>query len=409
MTAKTKILLALILGGESIFFLPFVLPRVFRPTVIEALEITNTELGYFLSAFGVVAMISYFFGGVLADLFSAKKLMSFALWLTAGGGVLMSLLLDPALMPWLYGFWALTSTLLFWSAMLKATKMWGRDDEQGRAFGWLEGGRGTIAAIMGTIAFFLFASSMDEAESLPNAKLALRVVVMGMSAWIALVGWIVWKWIPDVKTAQVDRQKTNLSDLLSVLKNRRLWLIALVIICGYVGYKMTDEFSQYARDILGFTQVNAALVGMLALWLRAAVALTSGWLGDKVGNERMILFGFIASAVGASFIVSGCLTVEVGAILCVMGLTATGLYTIRALYFAILTPQSAKNQSIPNHQIGTAIGFVSVMGYTPDIFVGPWMGHYLDTYPGLPGHQAVFAMMGGFALLGIVAMRILRA
>ena len=42
---------------------------------------------------------------------------------------------------------------------------------------------------------------------------------------------------------------------------------------------------------------------------------------------------------------------------------------------------------------GTAVGVVSLIGYTPDIFIGPLMGYFLDEYPGALGHQCVFALL----------------
>ena len=55
-------LLLLILAGESVFILPFVLSRVFRPTVLEAFDLTNTELGLCFSVYGLVALIAYLLG-----------------------------------------------------------------------------------------------------------------------------------------------------------------------------------------------------------------------------------------------------------------------------------------------------------------------------------------------------------
>ena len=52
-------LVTLIIAGETIFFLPFVLARVFRPTLLEVFAISNTELGLWFSVYGVVAMISW--------------------------------------------------------------------------------------------------------------------------------------------------------------------------------------------------------------------------------------------------------------------------------------------------------------------------------------------------------------
>ena len=60
-------LLLLILAGESVFILPFVIPRVFRPTVLQAFNLNNVELGLCFSVYGAVALLSYPFGGPLAD------------------------------------------------------------------------------------------------------------------------------------------------------------------------------------------------------------------------------------------------------------------------------------------------------------------------------------------------------
>ena len=64
----------IVVSGEAIFLLPFVVPRVFRPTLLDVFQITNLELGTAFSLYGVVAMLSYFPGGPLADRFSVRKL-----------------------------------------------------------------------------------------------------------------------------------------------------------------------------------------------------------------------------------------------------------------------------------------------------------------------------------------------
>ena len=58
---------ALIIAGESVFLLPFVLARVFRPTLLDVFDLTNLELGAAFSAYGIIAMAAYFLGGPLAD------------------------------------------------------------------------------------------------------------------------------------------------------------------------------------------------------------------------------------------------------------------------------------------------------------------------------------------------------
>ena len=118
-------LLLVILAGESVFILPFVLSRVFRPTVLEVFNLTNVEIGYCFSVYGIVAMISYPFGGVLADKFQPRKLMAVALWMTALGGFLYATFPDLFTLKILYGYWGFTTIFLFWSPMIKATRVWG--------------------------------------------------------------------------------------------------------------------------------------------------------------------------------------------------------------------------------------------------------------------------------------------
>ena len=49
---------------------------------------------------------------------------------------------------------------------------------------------------------------------------------------------------------------------------------------------------------------------------------------------------------------------------------------------------------------GTAVGVISLVGYTPDIFLMPIAGWLIDRSPGPEGHQDFFTLMLGVALLG---------
>jgi len=58
---------------------------------------------------------------------------------------------------------------------------------------------------------------------------------------------------------------------------------------------------------------------------------------------------------------------------------------------------------IPLALTGTAVGLISVVGYTPDIFATPLIGYLLDQYPGILGHQYVFMILVLFSILGLLA------
>ena len=78
--------------------------------------------------------------------------------------------------------------------------------------------------------------------------------------------------------------------------------------------------------------------------------------------------------------------------------TLIGVYAIRGIYFALM-----QDATIPVQATGTAVGIMSVIGFLPDVFMGPLMGWLLDGNPGATGHQYVFLVMALFAVLGFLA------
>ena len=101
----TAVIIALMTAGESVFLLPFVLARIFRPTLLDVFEITNLELGVAFSTYGVVAIAAYFAGGPLADRYSARSLMSTSLGATGLGGVVLATIPSTGVMNVLWGVW----------------------------------------------------------------------------------------------------------------------------------------------------------------------------------------------------------------------------------------------------------------------------------------------------------------
>lgn len=402
MSKRTFSMLALILSGEAVFFLPFVLVRIFRPTVLEVFEVTNLELGIIFSVYGIVAMVSYFFGGPLADRFQARKLISVALALTAVGGIVMSRYPSIQHMQWLYGFWGMTTILLFWAALLKATRAWGTKDTQGVAFGFLESGRGLSAALMATFAVGLFAaiSPVDlESATLEEQRMAFRDVILYVSGFVFLVSVFAWFALPETITLKKSAENKSLAIVRKVMKMPAIWLQAIIIVCGYSAYKATDDFSLFAKEVLDMNDVESAGVGTLAMWMRPLAALTAGFIADRISASRMIIISFCIMIFGGVTIGLGIFTYNLAWLyILTIAIMSTGIYALRGLYFAIM-----EEGHVPLAYTGTAIGLMSVIGYTPDIFFGPLMGYVLDSNPGVVGHQNLFFVIAGFSVVGLAA------
>lgn len=397
-------LLLLILAGESVFILPFVLSRVFRPTVLKAFELDNLQLGICFSVYGIVALLSYLFGGPLADKFPPRKLIATALWMTALGGLIYATFPSYSNLKILYGYWGFTTIFLFWAPMIKATRIWGGASSQGKAFGFLDGGRGLVGALfgaMGVLVFSLFISSESSEMTISNSKSAFRQVILISSGLVAFIGLLVWFFMKLDKKIEKEivLDKITLSQIKEVLRLPSVWLLMVIILCAYVGYKITDVFSLYAQDVMFYNQVESAQIGTFLLFIRPIIGVLIGIMADRSQITFWLVVSFIVSFFGALLFalgfVSGSATVL---FLISILIVATGVYAARSLYFAVM-----ERGRIPLKYTGTAVGLISLIGYTPDIFAGPTMGYLLDKSPGALGHQHVFWMLALFSFIGGIA------
>jgi nitrate/nitrite transporter NarK len=394
-------LLLLILAGESVFILPFVLPRVFRPTVLETFVLDNVQLGICFSVYGFIALVSYLFGGPLADKHPPRKLIAVALWMTALGGVVLGTFPGYTVLKALYGYWGFTTIFLFWAPMIKATRVWGGVASQGKAFGFLDGGRGLVGALFGALGVFVFALLMGQDSTQTNlleSRGAFRQVIWVSAGIVASVGVLVWFFMKLERKVEKEiiLDRITLSQVREVLGLRSVWLLMVIILCAYVGYKITDVFSLYAQDVMGYDQVGSAQLGTFLLFIRPVVGVLIGILADRTNTTWWLFISFVISFLGALLFASGIISASTTALFFLSVLiVATGVYAARALYFAVMD-----RGRIPVVLTGTAVGLISLVGYTPDIFAGPAMGVLLEGSPGPEGHQDVFWMLSFFSLIG---------
>lgn len=397
-------LLLIILAGESVFILPFVLSRIFRPTVLEVFQLTNVELGLCFSVYGIVALFSYLFGGPLADRFPPRKLLAIALWMTGLGGFVYANYPSFLLLQILYGYWGFTTIFLFWAPMIKATRIWGGSNSQGKAFGFLDGGRGLVGALFGTLGvliFSLFVVGEVSELTITESRTAFRQVILVSSGIVMVVGILVWFFLKLDKEIEkkVILDKITVSQIREVLRLPSVRLLMIIIMSGYVGYKITDVFSQYAADVMLYDQVASAQVGIFLVYIRPIIGVLIGILADRSRITLLLLISFVISFFGALLFALGLVTESLTVLFFVsIFIVAGGIYGIRSLYFAVMD-----RGQIPLILTGTAVGLISLVGYTPDIFAGPTYGYLLDNSPGIEGHQHVFWMLALFSLIGGIA------
>jgi MFS family permease len=394
----------LILAGEGVFILPFVMPRIFRPTVLDVFSINNVEIGQCFSVYGIVALLAYLFGGVIADYFQPGRLMGIALALTALGGVYMTTYPTLVGLLILYGYWGFTTIFLFWAAMIKATRLWGSKNGQGKAFSFLDGGRGLVAASFASIGIFVisfFAHEAIETYPFEQRQNIFKQVIWAFTGIVFLISLIVFFGLTPKSNEEITSKRESIkwSQLKKLLNIPSIYFMMLIILTGYSGYKVSDIFSQYAKDVMGFEEIKAAGVGTILLYIRPILGLVIGFLADKTKPILMLSIGFVFMIIGSILMASGTIGPSLIMYFFVSIIaTSIGIYSIRCLYFAIM--DEAK---IPVLLTGTAVGLVSVVGYTPDIFMGPIIGYFLDSFPGELGHQYLFGFIASVGFIGLLS------
>ena len=184
-----------------------------------------------------------------------------------------------------------------------------------------------------------------------------------------------------------------------VLRRPTIWLQALVIICAYVAYKGTDFYGQFASDVYGMNDVEAAWVSTISAWARPVACIAAGLLADRFLSSKVVS-GCFALLV-AVFLYMGLAPINpnlVWILTLEIIIACIAVYGLRGVYFALF-----EEAALPLALTGTAAGVVSIIGYTPDIFVGPIAGWLIDTFPGAVGHQYVYLCLAGTAAVGLVA------
>ncbi|SNZ00528.1 MFS transporter [Flagellimonas pacifica] len=397
-------LILLILAGEAVFILPFVLPRIFRSTVLDVFALNNTQLGLCFSLYGVVALVSYLFGGPLADKYPPRKLIAVALWMTSIGGLVFAKFPSFGHLQFLYGYWGFTTIFLFWAPMIKATRVWGGDKSQGKAFGLLDGGRGLTGALFGLLGVLIFSFFLGEevdASSLAERREAFQYVIYISCLIIAFIGVLVWLFMKSgVDESKILVERISKKEIGTVLKIPSVWLLMIIILCAYVGYKITDIISQYANEVMLYDEVKAAQTGTLFQFLRPATGILVGLVVDRFRITLWLVYSFAACVIGGILFGSGIIGPSTTMLFFLsVVVVAAGVYAARALYFGVM--QKGK---IPLTLTGTAVGLISIIGYTPDIFAGPAYGMLLDAHRGEElGHQNVFWMLTAFSVVGGIA------
>ena len=388
------VMTVLCLSGGIIFLLPF-LREVYYIPMQEAFGYDNTQMGVQMSVFGFFSLITYFPGGWLADRFSSRKLISSSLLATGLGGLYFATFPSYEIGIAIHAFWGASISLVFWAAMIKATRNWAPPEQQGRAFGILESGRGIAEVISSTLFLAVFAWLGSTAGALAHVinLFAATNVLLALLAWLILDD--------DIRPVNGENARVGVPEVVAVLKMPAVWLIAIVVMTAYSAYWGSYYFAPYATDVFGLSAVLGGAVAVGKMWLKPFAAAGAGFLADRFGVSRTVFISFLV--VFAGFLLFGLLPGGDSQLLLILmlanaTLVSTGIFALRGIYFALL-----EEGGVDAAVTGTAAGVISAVGFTPDVFMPLLGGVLLDAYPGAAGYRYFYLAIAGLCALGALA------
>lgn len=390
-------LIILIISGALVYALPY-FRSYYYDTFVEYFHLTNTQMGALGSAYGGFATIAYFLGGFCADRWPAKNLMTLSLVVTGVLGFVLVLYPPYPIVFAIHAIWGITSILTFWAALVKAIRSLASSEEQGRAFGLFEGGRGITNMVQSALILSLFGILSAKISD----KAALTSVMAIYSAINVLLGVLVFCMYKETETEDEKTEKKALIDvpaLKKVLKLPTTWLQAIIIFCSYAMCCSYFYITPYTTAVFGATAVIGAAMGYFSQYVRPIGCFVAGFAADKFGSSKICAISYAVMIIGTlGVILTPGNPSLIWMLLIFIAAIYASMYACQSMHFAIM-----EEGDYPLEITGTATAIVTPLGYSVEFFAPMVAGLCLDRWAGAAGYKVFFGILAGLAVIGFIA------
>lgn len=386
---KYGTLLLLATGAGIIFQLPYI-RETFYPQIQEAMGLSNKQMGLLSSGYSAMAIFSYFIGGIIADKFSARKLLAFSFVTTGLLGFWFSTFPSYNVARLIFVLMGISTIVTYWSACIKATRMLGTSEEQGRMFGLQEGLRGVMNALLVFVMTAAFVHFSANSEIL-GTSMAIKVV----SIVNIILGILHYIFIEDTKTNENSQSIGEVTKgMFKALTIPRVWILIAIVFTAYSVYGLLGYLNTYAVKYFGLSAALGSTLGGIRYLVQGAGGILGGFLADKIKSRvKVIVIGCSGLAICFGLLIV--LPANASLLPAVVANFLFGLlfiYAVRSQYFAI-----HDDAGIPVAMSGRVSGIVSCIGYAPDIFMFALVGSWMDSYG-----EVGFKMTWAYALVASI-------
>lgn len=299
---------------------------------------TGVMIGWAVSGYWISRVVLEIPSGYISSKFGYYKPMAFGLILTVLGNVLMLFVRDPLFLVIIRAINGFGAPFFFAVSMTFIVNLVDAN-KRGQAMGVFQGIE-FIGQIIGSTFSGRIVDSLGWQGGFMTALL--------LSA-IALVLFIVPPYIRRETVQGPTAQPLKIGDVLGVLKNKTLMVIAAVTLAEFIMTSglINTVLSVYANDTLGFTLSEVGyMMGARSIGFVIAM-FTMGSFADRIGRKPVLLFGLIGTST-LIIVMSGFTTLlTISAIIAVIGFTSGAIWIVGPVVSA---------EAVSPEQRGAAIG-----------------------------------------------------
>ncbi len=384
---KLRLLLLISVAHATIYAVPY-LQTVYYDAVKNAYGFSHIEMGNLISVFAIFNCIAYLAGGIVADTVNTKKLFLASVTLTGLAGLYSATLPSYEVMIILSASWSFTTTMAFWSAMIKSIKLLASESEQGRIFGIKE----TLVCVLG------FVFSMIGLHIFNKTNEDVRAIIVFYSVICLILGVFIFIYYPSTPQDEKLSLKVFFNNIKLVLKLKSVWLIGALLFCCVSLASLMGRFTPFMSTIGGY---SASFVAFFTILASNGFANIGSYNGGKIADKMGSASKFISKTLLLTFFISLLMAFMpydksfMSILLIIIILVRIINGALRTCYFATMG-----QFDIPKNLIGTASGVISVIGFSPEMFMFTFTGAILEDFSAITAYRIIFFIMAVSCLIG---------
>ena len=330
--------------------------------------------------FGTVGMFSYIMGGYFTDRFSARKIVTIALVFSSVLHFWISFIPSYFTLLIISGLMGGVAVFAFFPASSKILSYLGEKQDAGKVFGTyyaLEGLGGMFINVIGSRAYIVTGNEMK--------TFILVVRLFASLNLIAAVG--CYFLFREIELESIRGNKITFTQIKKVIVRKEVWLIAIITMCNFSLYCSLTYITPYLTEVYGISEEKNLIYAIVRINILSILAGNIfGRMVDWKESALKVIKHIVPIQCLVLFILIGNeMIIKMGN----MAILLTMFYAFLTIGIKTICLVLITESKIPMMIVGTVIGVVSFVGYSPDAFFYPVIGRFLSVY-GEKGYLYLF-------------------